>query len=174
MVALLAFGGYYYTFSKAHEEKLRLIEVTKQKAIDAKLEKDRADRKKAAEDAQVQVAKRKQDREDKAAKEKREKEDREKAVEAKSRALSEEFNLRTKADRIAKELDVAKAELQKVQEQILRNQKEETHLVELVKKVQSNQKTIQTVAEKVEKADDVIRRAFKDLTTLRTAKTPNS
>jgi colicin import membrane protein len=167
LIGLLVFGGYWYSFTIENDKILEAKHQAEIHARDEKARQDQINREKAVKDAVASSEKRKAEREAKLAKEKKDKEDREAAVEYRNKLRGDQYKLDSQSQRLAKDIVSMKEEVSKIQENVDRLNKERDHLKILVKETEGNSKSLQTVSEKIEKADDSIRRVYKELAGLR-------
>ncbi len=170
-VLVLAFFGYWYGFKAEYEKKINDAKIAVENARLEKQATDKANRQKAIEMAVEANAKRKAEREAKQAKEKKEKEDREAAIENRNKLRSEQYKLAAQQERLTKEVEVLKDEISKVEANIKAVAAEQAFVKEYVKKAEANAKAITVTADKIDKADSDVKRAIKELTTLKTKPT---
>jgi len=163
LIGLLLFGGYWYSFSLDYDKKIEAKKYAEVQAREEKARQDQINREKAIKDATAANEARIAARAEKKAKEQKEKDDREAAIELKNKARSEMFKLGSQAERLAKEVALIKDENSKIEENVSRMRKELEFLKVYVQKAEANVKAIGPITEKIEKADDVIKKNAKEL-----------
>lgn len=161
LIAMLAFGGYWWNFRKEYNAKKEAQQIAEVHAREEKAAKDKAAREQAVKDAIAANDKRKAEKAAKEAKEKKDKEEREASIEFRNKSRAEQFKLSSQSERIDKEVRTIKEEIAKIDEGIKRYGAEKDFLKDYVKKAESNVKSLQAVAEKIEKADNQIKDAFR-------------
>lgn len=161
LIAMLAFGGYWWSFRKEYNAKKEAQQIAEVRAREEKAAKDKMMREQAVKDAIAANEKRKAEKAAKEAKEKQDKEAREAAIENRNKARAEQFKLASQAERVEKEVRTIKDEITKIDEGTKRYKAEQDFLKDYVKKAEVNVKSLQSVAEKVEKADNQIKDAFR-------------
>lgn len=161
LVGLIAFGAVYWNFSAGYEQReADKVAAFKKLRNDKMLEEARL-REKAVKDAVLAQETRKKEKELKDAKDRKDKEDRENATQARAKAFRDAEKLQKQAERLAKEIDVVKAEIAKIEEDKKRSSDEALFLKGFVKKVESNAKALNDVLAKIEAADAAAEAAAK-------------
>ena len=167
LVAILAFGGYWYSFKTAYEAKAATAAAEARHQRELKVEQDRKNHIKAIEEANALAAKRKAEIAAKQAREKKERDDRLAALDARDKARSEQFRLKGDADRLQRDVNDLKEEVLKIETDTKDIDTQKKLVDEYIAKARENLKSLYQVGDKIEKANTVILRNFKELATLR-------
>jgi colicin import membrane protein len=162
LVGLALFGAVYYQFSRTYEQKAEAREAAVRAKRDAQVEEENRNRTKAMEEAIAAKKKRDAEKEVRLAREAKDKEDRELAEQNLRKARADADKLEAQAKRIAGEIELAKKELQKTEEDKAKLVNEEAFLKDYVKQVVSNRANLQAVVEKIDAADKAIEAAAKE------------
>ena len=168
LVAILAFGGYWYSFKTAYEAKAAVAAAQARHMRELKVEQDRQNHIKAIDEANAMAAKRKAEIEAKKAREKKERDDRLAALDARDKARSDEYRNKGDSERLQKDVNDLKEEVLKIETDTKSIQTDKNLVNEYIAKARENLKGLYSVGDKIEKANTVILRDFKELATLRT------
>jgi colicin import membrane protein len=162
LIAVILFGGYYWSFRTAYEKKLdeqRLVE--KEKNVE-RLKIEAKNREIAIQQAVKADLKRKEERAAKTAKENEEKEARQAAVDARSKAMREQGRLENEARHLAEQVATVKEEIGKIEELKKSAITEQNFLNVYVKQAQANVESLKGVLDKIEAADVAAAKYAKD------------
>jgi colicin import membrane protein len=154
LVALIAFGGYYWNFSSGYDQHLEDLANLQKKAKQEKLEASNKEKQKAYDEAVAASERRKQE---KAAKEKHDAEEaeaRELAVDLRNKANRDAIALTQKIERLTKDVDATKKELATLVDNKTKAVAEQAHLRVLVQMAQENTKGLEADMQKIKDADD--------------------
>ncbi len=168
LIAVLAFGGYWYSFKTTYEAKAASLAAEARHQRELKVEQDRQNHIKAIDEANAMAARRKAEIAAKQAREKKEKDDRLAALDARDKARSDEYRNKGDADRLQKDANYLKEEVLKIETDTKGLVAERARVDEYIGKARENLKRIYSVGDKIEKADELIRRNYKELAALRT------
>jgi colicin import membrane protein len=153
LIAVILFGGYYWSFKTAYEKKLEdQVLVEKQKHVE-QLKVEAKNREIAIQMAVKADLKRKEERAAKDAKDKAEKEARQAAVDARGKALREQGRLENQSLRLAKDVATLKEEIGKIEEQKKSVVAEQEFLNVYVKQAEANLLSLTGVLDKIEAAN---------------------
>ena len=169
LVGLALFGVVYYQFSKDYEVNAEKREAAARATKEAQVEEENRNRTKAMDEALAAKKKRDAEKEARAARDAKDKEDRELAEQNRRKAQNDADKLEAQAKRIAGEIELAKKEIQKTEEEKAKLVTEETFLKDYVKQVVSNRANLQAVVEKIDAADKAIEAAAREAAQKETA-----
>ncbi|MBI5382024.1 MAG: hypothetical protein HZA31_09015 [Opitutae bacterium] len=153
LIAVILFGGYYYSFSTAYEKKELAQKAAEKEAHNAKLRKEAADREIAIKAAVEADKTRKEEKAKKEAKDKAEKEARAAAVEQRNKAQRDQGKLETQKFRLSKDVEALKEEIAKIEAEKVRAVSEAEFLKVYVKEAEANVKGLTAVLDKIESAN---------------------
>ena len=159
LVGLALFGAVYYQFMKTYEQKAEAREAATRAKKEAQVEEENRNRTKAMDEAIAAKKKRDAEKEARAARDAKDKSDRELAEQNLRKARADADKLEAQAKRIAGEIEVAKKEIEKTEEDKAKLLTEENFLKDYVKQVVSNRANLQAVVEKIDAADKAIEAA---------------
>jgi hypothetical protein len=153
LLAVVLFGGYYWSFTTAYDKELKAKEVAAQKAHEDQLALEAKNREVAIKQAIEADQKRKAERAAKEAKDKQEKEARSAAVEVRNAAQRNSNRLESQSIRLAKDVGTLKEEIAKIQEMKKSALAEQDFLNVYVKQAEANVKSLQEVLDKIDAAN---------------------
>jgi hypothetical protein len=153
LIAVVLFGGYYWSFTTAYNKELAAKDVAAQKAHELQLAQEQKNREIAIEQAVAADKKRKEERAAKAEKDKQEKEARSAAVEVRNATQRNANRLESQSIRLAKDVGTLKEEIAKIQESQKSALAEQDFLNVYVKQAEANVKSLQEVLDKIDAAN---------------------
>ena len=152
ILLVIFFFGFYWNAHKTYEQreadKIKQVQDEKR----AKLEKEAKDREVAVKAAIELQDKRRAEKKAKDEKDARDKEQREQARQAREKASRDADKLEQQVRRVQKEIDAEKKELAGIQAERKQTVDEHNFLKEYVKKAETNQKSLQSVIERIDAA----------------------
>lgn len=162
LIAVILFGGYYWSFKTAYEKKLEdQVLVEKQKHVE-QLKVEAKNRARAIEMAVEADKKRKEERAAKVAKDNAEKDARQAAVDARGKALREQGRLESQARRLVDQVTTLKEEITKIEDQKKSAAAELDFLNVYVKQAEANEVSLTGVLDKIEAANAAAAKYAKD------------
>jgi uncharacterized protein (DUF3084 family) len=162
LIAVILFGGYYWSFKTAYEKKLEDVALAEKQANVERLKVEAKNRERAIEEAVKADKKRKEERAVKTAKDNAEKEARQAAVDARGKALREQGRLESQARRLDDQVKALKEEIGKIEDQKKSAIAEVDFLTVFVKQAEANVVSLTGVLDKIEAANAAAEKYKKD------------
>jgi hypothetical protein len=153
VLLLVLFSAYYWNFSSSYDQKVAAKAAEVKRVHDEKVAEDNRLRLKAINDALVVQEHRKEERKAKAERIKKEKEDMANAVVARDHARSEANRFREKYDRLVKDVQTEKDEIERITHDKGELQTQLDFLKILTAKAEGNVQSLATVLNQVAASD---------------------
>ena len=153
LVGLVVFSAFYWNYSSTSEARIQATKKHERDLVQAKLDKDTADRLKAATDAKAAQDAQKAAKAARDLKEAEDSERRDRAIQAHRKARNEADKLATQVKRLTKDIDDEKKEIATIEEDKKRSAAEQDFLKTYVKMAEDNSRSLITVLDKIADAD---------------------
>jgi len=154
LVALVCFVAYYLNFSQDYDRKQAEKAATIQKAKDEQLQEQNRLRLRAVQEALAAQEKRKADKAAKEATEQKKREDRQAAYQTRDRAQIGIAKWRERYERLSKDVGDAKELIAHIERDKLTLIEQKVFLQKLTEQTELNARSLSTVLDKIQKADD--------------------